>query len=865
MSARLAATVGNGRFLARVGADGSLLGLSGPQLSQQLLEKPIQAVLAPRGGRRRRLGGRAWTHRLEFVRGTNVLRVISIHSDGTEVERRLAAIGDALCTAYRSTGEEDLSWERELPDFLPAAALNSAQGWPVEFDPPPLGGATRAIVIARIPDLEDRSAASALYSRSVLVIAQHHDRTGAFAAGPQDDVLIAHALDVCGERGAARAFFEWALSAGRDDSSLAWVLERHLRWSRSQTLQERLTTSSVERVPPDAPSSGAGAALWRAWQHALAGRRGRALAAYSTALRRRPPLDLFLAGGGIDLRAHALFLLTTHALVPATQGGEDFFFEHEADVQDARKSRALFGGAFHAGMPEPGEPPRLEVEVNTELDVAGVTLELAGGSTEALSNKGSGVWALPPPTTPPGDVTRYRLRIRLREQELAPIWASDSDPRPGGQEFSYEASPPPPPDWLRDALCYQIMVDRFARPGTSLPPPGKPTSLYGGTLDGIREHLDHIAGLGCNVLWLSPVHLSPSHHGYDHEDFLMVEPRYGGEAALKGLVESAHARGMRVLLDFVPNHTGRGHHLFREAIEHDGDAADYYRFWQWPHYYRSFFDNISLPELDTGSRRVQEHLVRVAQHWLTEYGVDGLRCDHVAGVDPAFWVELRRGVRAVKPDALVLGEATGSLHWLARYAGRLDAIFDFEFAHVVREALARGRMGPIAFARWLDEHDRAFPGLALATLIDNHDMNRFLWMARGRADRLKLAATLLMTLPGMPVIYYGTEVGLTQRVDGLVENAEARLPMLWGDDQDRDLLAHFQRLGRQRRNSLALRRGQRRTVLADAAVLAYERSSGAESVLVALNFSERPQRRELPALTGPIELGPLGSTIIYPP
>jgi alpha-glucosidase len=146
------------------------------------------------------------------------------------------------------------------------------------------------------------------------------------------------------------------------------------------------------------------------------------------------------------------------------------------------------------------------------------------------------------------------------------------------------------------------MVDRFARPGESLPPPGDATALYGGTLDGIREHIDHIAGLGCNALWLSPVHQSPSHHGYDHEDFLTVEPRYGGDAALLRLVEAAHDRDMRVLLDFVPNHTGRGHHLFRDAIARDGDAAGYYRFWQWPHYYRCFSDAISLPELDTSDR-----------------------------------------------------------------------------------------------------------------------------------------------------------------------------------------------------------------------------------------------------------------------
>jgi len=471
-------------------------------------------------------------------------------------------------------------------------------------------------------------------------------------------------------------------------------------------------------------------------------------------------------------------------------------------------------------------------------------------------------WTGRVPPAQPGQVSSYRIRVHLRDTKTAPMWASDSDPRPGGQEFAVEAAPPPPPDWVRDALCYHVLVDRFARPGENLAAPGDSTALYGGTLDGIRDRLDHIAALGCNTLWLSPVHKSPSHHGYDHEDFIEVEPRYGGDAALIRLVEAAHGRGMRVLLDFVPNHTGRGHHLFRDAIEKDGDFAGYYRFWQWPHYYRCFSDVISLPELDTGNRQVQQHLVRAAQHWLTAYGVDGIRCDHVAGVDPAFWIELRRGLREVKPDPLILGEATGTTDWLARYAGRLDAIFDFDLAYYVRQALARGRMDAAAFASWLETHDGAFGGLARATLLDNHDMNRFLWMADGNADRVKLAATLLLTLPGMPVIYYGTEVGLSQRHDGVVENAEARLPMLWGDDQNQGILEHFQRLGKLRGESGALRRGTRRTVLADAEVFAYERRLEDESVIVALNFSERPQRRDIPGVLDAVELAALGSAVM---
>jgi glycosidase len=709
--------------------------------------------------------------------------------------RRFAPVGNGRVLAY--VFGEGLTYVRGTNIVRQGTARYGAVGDEIiagDFDLPPLAGATRAAIVERIPDVPDRKAVSDVYARSVLVIALHQEVSGAFVASRGDDVLLAHALDACGERGAAEAFFEWGLTHRPIDGRLMWGLAEHVRLVHGSNVRERFERlrdgpgPELASEPPEIPSD---PGLW-----------------VQAALRRRNELDLFTTPDGVDLGAHALFLICVHALIPRIRGGEDFFFEHQAAGQETRRARALYGGAFHGGLNRAGDDPRRDVEVRDDLEPRSVTMR-------------------------PGEADRYRIEVQTNSGR---IWASDSDPRPGGQEFALASGAEPLPDWLPDAVIYQVMVDRFARTDGELPRPGSPTALYGGTIDGVWAHLDHIRSLGCNVIWLTPIQLTPSHHGYDHEDFFKVEPRYGGEPALKRLIDAAHARGMRVLLDFVPNHTGRGHHIFRDGIAKGGDAAAFYRFWQWPHYYRCFGDVITLPELDTGNRRVQEYLVRAARHWITEYGADGVRCDHVAGVDPAFWLELRHGLRAVKPDVLVLGEATGPFDWLARYAGRIDAIFDFDFAHVVRETFARGRMSPLDFARWMDTHEKAFPGLALATLLDNHDMTRFLFMAGGDKRRLMLAATLLMTLPGMPVIYYGTEVGLSQRHDGLTENAEARLPMLWGKEQDADLLAHFQRLGRLRRESAALRRGSRRTLHADDKELVYERVLGDERVVVTLGL-----------------------------
>ena len=691
-------------------------------------------------------------HDLAYVRGTNVL-----HAG----DKRYAAIGDQITTVHE--------------------------------DPPPSGGATRAAVVDRIHDLTNRTAVADLYARSILVLALHQELSGAFMADPPDDVVIAYALDKCGERGASEAFYAWALRHRDLDGALIWGLEQHLRFAYGSELREeheRLRSGPGPELAPVAPH------LPETGRHAI-----------ERAVAKRNELDLLTNAQGIDLRAHAALLLAVQALVPPIRGGEDFFFGHQGLIQEIRRARAMYAGAYHGGLTAADGDPRREVEVRVDLGPSTVSIE-------------------------PVEAARYKVKVDIRS---GTIWASDSDPRPGGQEFALSTTDPPP-DWIYDAVIYQVMVDRFARADGELPEPGSSTALYGGTLDGVRVHLDHVASLGCNALWLSPIHQTPSHHGYDHEDFFNVEPRYGGEEALARLVVDAHKRGMRVLLDFVPNHTGRGHRLFRDAIRDGGEAAEFYRFWQWPHYYRCFGDVISLPELDTGSHRVQEYLVEAARRWIAEYGIDGVRCDHVAGADPAFWIPLRAGLREVKPDALVLGEATGRLDWLERYAGRLDALFDFEFARVVRETIAHGRMSLVEFGRWLDSHDRASDRIAFATLLDNHDMNRFLWMAGGDVRRLQLAATLLMTLPGPPVIYYGTEVGLTQRHDAVTENAEARLPMLWGERQNRVLLAHFQKLGRLRAQSPALRRGSRRTVSCTSDELIYERSLGEERVLVTVNI-----------------------------
>ncbi len=635
--------------------------------------------------------------------------------------------------------------------------------------------------------------------------------------------------------------------------------------------------------------------LWLAWHYVRAGRSKEAVRLYDRALQDRSPAGLFAEQ--VDARtgeavwvvplawAHAWFLEVTHAVIPpAPPSSRDFFFDPYPSVQDLRRARALYGGLFHDGMPLPGRTatsvPQLRAESRADAALATVTAEIAGGPSVLLvkngaptlpspkvsnarlalkrrsrgptgpaSGGGTILWKAALPVSDGSAVVHYRIRGDRRDGPS--IYAADADPRVGGQDFAVDVAAPEVPGWTADAYAYQVMVDRFAvAGGKAWPPLGSPTQLYGGSLDGIRERLDYIAGLGVNLLWLSPVMMSPSHHGYDQADHFAVESRYGGNGALTRLVQAAHERGMRVLLDFVPNHTGRTHPLFLEAVRKDADAAGFYRFWQWPHYYRSFFDHIVLPELDTARGSVQEYLVNVARQWVTEFDVDGLRLDHAPGVDPSFWVRLRRELREVRPDIFLLGEVNGDDAALAAYRGRLDGVVDFGLAKLLRRTFAEETMGLAEFDAELRRHERSLAGLVQGTILDNHDMNRFLWLAGGDKARLRLAATALLTLPGLPILYYGTEAGLSQRRDGVYENAEIRLPMLWGDDQDSSLLAHFQTLGRLRREFPALRHGTRETLIADPDVYAYRRTEGDVSLIVILNRSDAPQRRRLNAGLG---------------
>lgn len=388
-------------------------------------------------------------------------------------------------------------------------------------------------------------------------------------------------------------------------------------------------------------------------------------------------------------------------------------------------------------------------------------------------------------------------------------------------------------NWFRQAVIYQVLIDRFAgcRPG----PPDR-RGFQGGHLRALTARLDYLQDLGVDVVWLSPFTAASTYHGYHVTDFTRVEPRFGTRKDLADLIAAAHGRGMRVIADWVPNHCSREHPAFRAARRTRGSPwGAWFRFDRWPAPYACFLEVRELPKLDLERPAVRAHVTGAALQWLA-LGLDGFRLDHVIGPSHAFWRHFAQAVRSRFPSAMLIGEAWGagiqsrhlstlglpSKAQLARegfpqetlqraYVGLLDGVLDVRFRELLEGWLARGATaaGLERLERRMRRRYTDYPaGFLLPAFLDNHDMSRFLFLCRGDTAKLRAAAGLQLRLPQPAVIYYGTETGLSHRAAVDVarpgSDLQARLPMNW-EQPDRGLRA-FYRTAIRRRRAAALGR-----------------------------------------------------------
>jgi cyclomaltodextrinase / maltogenic alpha-amylase / neopullulanase len=465
---------------------------------------------------------------------------------------------------------------------------------------------------------------------------------------------------------------------------------------------------------------------------------------------------------------------------------------------------------------------------------------------------------------------------------------------------------PETPAWVRDAVFYQVFPDRLAsssrvsKPGFLEPWDSPPTNygFKGGDLLGVVEHLDHIASLGANALYLTPVFQSASNHRYHTYDYMHVDPLLGGDDALRELLDRAHERGIRVVLDGVFNHTGRGFWPFHHVLE--TGAGSPYR--NWFHFdedglregrsvnaypagrmrtglqddqhhpgeidpgpdaasalqrlgYEAWWGMAALPKLNIGEPAVRAYLFAVAEQWL-RFGIDGWRLDVPAEIDDReFWAEFRRRCRAVNPEAYLVGEIWYvAPDWLSgdRFDGLMnyplaEAIIGFVGGRALNEPLLRlhheyatiSRLDGAGFGGRLMDLLGAYAPETNAVqlnLLGSHDTPRILSVLGGDREALELAVLLQATLPGAPCVYYGDEIGLTGGLD-----PDSRRAMPWDESRwDHELLDSVRASFAVRHAEPALRADPVTIISTVGAALAIRRDGPNGPLAVALNAGDEP-------------------------
>jgi glycosidase len=430
-----------------------------------------------------------------------------------------------------------------------------------------------------------------------------------------------------------------------------------------------------------------------------------------------------------------------------------------------------------------------------------------------------------------------------------------------------------------------------------------------GDLNGVTARLDYLKSLGVSGIWLMPINPSPSYHGYDITDYEAINPQYGSMADFERLLAAAHQRGIKVIMDLVINHTSNQHPWFKAAQNPSDPHHDWYS-WAGPdtnlhaisatgspawhtapngqHYLGIF--TADMPDLNYDNPAVRREMIAIGQFWLRK-GADGFRLDaaqHVylnfdsqwndAGVlrqNLTWWSQFMHGIDTVNPAAYVVGEVTQKTpEALAPWFGAISAVFDFPLATQLIESVRTGQAGQLP--ELLDRTTRDYHAVTGrygvdAPFLSNHDQERVMSQLHDNPGQMRIAAAMLLTLPGQPFIYYGEELGMR----GQKPDPDLREPMRWfrnphgpgetrwkafsaGDGADitvqaeqadpHSLLARYRELIGWRRRIGALRDGALVTrELGNPQLIAWELSDTNGDVLVVHNLSDHAQTVRLGA------------------
>ena len=512
----------------------------------------------------------------------------------------------------------------------------------------------------------------------------------------------------------------------------------------------------------------------------------------------------------------------------------------EAAKDDLKNVRVIYGPRYVFDDSEPYQQKKMELKASdqyTDYFVTTITL----------------------------DDPRFRYHFLLDDGQEK-YWFNEKGffkNRPRGYEsgfFQYSAITPDDlidkPDWLDDAVVYQIFPERFKNSNPDLDPDDKDIwgkipkrdSFYGGDLQGIIDKLDYIENLGVNTIYLTPIFKSPTNHKYNIDDYMKVDPHFGDIELAKELISKCHKRNIRVILDGVFNHSGYDFFAFKDLRE-KGKNSDYKDWFLYdslplktepPVNYQTFARNIpTLPKLNTANQEVQDYLLKVVRFWMEELNIDGWRLDVADEVDSSFWRRFRKTVKQINPEAYILGEVWHSgLKWLQ--GNQFDGTMNYTFATAVTEFFGKKTIGPTEFHGRLIRNMMNYKSQiykSMLNLIDSHDTPRLLHYCQDNKEAMKLSVLFQMTYLGIPMILYGDELGLTGG-----EEPDSRRCMPWSRLEElkkSDLFNHYQKLIKIRKELSPLRNGSFQSLYVDEArnIYGFSRINDDKRVEVLINNS----------------------------
>ena len=373
-----------------------------------------------------------------------------------------------------------------------------------------------------------------------------------------------------------------------------------------------------------------------------------------------------------------------------------------------------------------------------------------------------------------------------------------------------------PVDWCDRAVFYQIFIDRFCMGNThkdtayidrrwgQIP---DPKGFYGGDLQGIIQKLGYLQGLGVTAIYLTPVFRSPSNHKYDTIDYYTVDAMFGSNEDLRRLVQEAHGRGIRVILDAVFNHCSMYCPQFQDVIEQGKNS----RYFDWfiihgerPDVQRCNYECFAacnyMPKWNTNNVQVQDYLLNIALYWMRECGIDGWRLDVADEVSHDFWRRFRKEVKRLSPQAILIGESWHDANaWL--HGDEFDGIMNYSFTKACIDFFAKGTRTAQSFCGRLSEllmRNTDQVDQMMLNLLDSHDTERFLTLVGEDRAKLRCALAVLFFFPGMPCICYGTEIGMVGEYE-----PDSRRTFDWNEEHwDRELQEIVRKLAKLRKEKM---------------------------------------------------------------